>query len=37
MESRGRGTIMVRMNQTRVQYMDIWKCHNEPPYVITIF
>jgi hypothetical protein len=28
-EGRGRGRTMEGMNQTEVQHMYIWKCHNE--------
>jgi hypothetical protein len=34
---RGRGRTMEMMKQTGVQYMHIWKCHNETPCTTTIY
>jgi hypothetical protein len=36
-ESRGRGSMIERMNQIGVQYMYIWKCHNKNPYITVIY
>jgi hypothetical protein len=33
----GRRRTMEGMNQTRVQYMHIWKCHNNPTPVQLLY
>jgi hypothetical protein len=37
MGSRGERRIMEGMSQTRVQYMYIWKYHNETLYITIIY